>query len=140
MLKRIPGGSWKVIYRVDQRFVKNNRDPENTVYGLLYLFVSISTDGGRLRRFGTSTSQHRQLLKDDTQYLLALALADRAIQGITSAEDLWELQIPDGEDELPLRWTDDAEHLLILRNATMQAGVSEEPLSKATLVKSSSPC
>lgn len=31
VLKRIPSGGWKVIYRIDQRWVKNNRDPENTV-------------------------------------------------------------------------------------------------------------
>ncbi len=64
MLKRMPGGSSKVIYRVDQRWVKNNRDPEYIVYCLLYFFVRILTDRRRLRRFGASTSQHRQLLKD----------------------------------------------------------------------------
>ena len=32
VLKRIPSGGWKVIYRLDQRWVKNNRDPENIVY------------------------------------------------------------------------------------------------------------
>ena len=41
VIKRIPSGGWKVIYRVDQRWVKNNRDPENIVYGLapFYLWV-----------------------------------------------------------------------------------------------------
>jgi hypothetical protein len=87
VLKRIPSGGWKVIYRIDQRWVKNNRDPENTVYG-------------------ASTSQHGKLLYDDTQYLLALALADHAIFGIDSFDDLWQLQIPPGEDHLILRWND----------------------------------
>lgn len=32
VFKRIPSGEWKVIYRLDQRWVKNNRDPEITVY------------------------------------------------------------------------------------------------------------
>ena len=56
------------------------------------------------------------------------AIADHAIWGINSFEDLWRLQIPPGEDELILRWNDSAEALTMLRNATMQHGVTEEPL------------
>lgn len=85
-----------------------------------------------LCRYGASTSQHGKLLYDDTQYLLALALADKAIFGVNSVEDLWQLQIPSGENELILRWNDSVKGLPILRNATMQQGVSEEPLSKKT--------
>lgn len=32
VLKRAPGGGWAVIYNLSQRWVKNNRDPENIVY------------------------------------------------------------------------------------------------------------
>lgn len=46
--------------------------------------------------------QHRKLLYNDTQYLLALTLTDKAIFGVNSAEDLWQLQIPHGENELIL--------------------------------------
>ena len=52
-----------------------------------------------------------------------------------SAADLWAMQIPEGEDELLLRWTDDIQFLPIVRNATMQNGVTKEPLSKATFSK-----
>ncbi|MCJ1359649.1 MAG: hypothetical protein MMC33_009651, partial [Icmadophila ericetorum] len=113
ILVRIPSGGWKVIYWINQRWVKNNRDPENTVYG-------------------ASTSQHGKLLYDGTQYLLALALADKAIFGVNSAEDMWQLQIHPGDNELILRWTDSVKSLPVLRNATMQHGVSTEPLSKQT--------
>lgn len=62
-----------------------------------------------------------------------MALADNAIWGIDSFEDLWQLQIPLGEDELILRWKNDSiEALPILRNATMLHGVTEEPLPKRT--------
>lgn len=62
-----------------------------------------------------------------------MALADNAIWGIDPFEDLWQLHIPPGEDELILRWKNDAiEALPILRNATMQHGVTEEPLPKRT--------
>lgn len=83
-------------------------------------------------RYGASTSQHGKLLYDDTQYLLALAFADKAFWGIDSPKDFWQLQIPPGENELLLRWTESAERLPILRNATMQQGVSEGPLTKKT--------
>ncbi|KAL6714267.1 hypothetical protein ACLMJK_007690 [Lecanora helva] len=104
---------WKPVYRVDQRWVKNNRDPEYTV-------------------FGASTSQHRELQHDDTQFLIALAIADKAIFGINSVEDLWDLEIPQGADELPLRWNKDVENLPVLRKATMKGGVSKQPLPKST--------
>ncbi|KAL2036358.1 hypothetical protein N7G274_010925 [Stereocaulon virgatum] len=113
VLKRIPSGGWKVIYRIDQRWVKIT-----VTLRILY---------------GTSTSQHSKLLYDDTQHLIALALADNAFWGIDSFEDLWQLQIPPGEDELILRWKNDSTKALhILRNATMQHGVTEEPLPKRT--------
>ncbi|KAL8818514.1 MAG: hypothetical protein Q9191_007924 [Dirinaria sp. TL-2023a] len=84
------------------------------------------------RRYGASISQHGKLLYDDTQYLLALAFADKAFWGIDSPKDFWQLQIPSGDNELLLRWTESAKRLPILRNATMQQGVSKEPLSKKT--------
>lgn len=83
-----------------------------------------------VRRYGASTSQHGELLKDDTKFLLSLALTDEAIHGIACAEDLWELRIPPGDDVLPLRWADGIDDLPIFRNATPDNGVTEEPLSK----------
>lgn len=83
-------------------------------------------------RFGASTSQHSTLLHDDTQFLLALAIADHAIWGVNTLDDLWQLQIPDGDNELPLRWNDSVMHLPILRKATMRDGVTNEPLLKGS--------
>ena len=94
-----------MIYRIDQRWVKNNRDPENTVYYSLRIRDDASADDALFRRYGVSTSQHGKLLYDDTQYLLALAFVDKAFWGIDSPEDFWQLQIPFGENELLLRWT-----------------------------------
>ena len=85
--------------------------------------------------FGSSTSQHCKLLHDDTQYLLALAIADKAIYGVNSVEEFWELQIPSDQDELPLRWNAEVENLPVLRNATMNHIVSEEPLPKNSFDK-----
>ncbi|KAI9807092.1 MAG: hypothetical protein M1825_005809 [Sarcosagium campestre] len=111
VLLRVPSGGWKVIYNLSQRWVKNNRDPENIVYKC-------------------STSQHEKLLHDDTQYLLAMALADSALYGIESLEDLWDMSIPDGENALPLRWKDEVLQLPVVRNATIAHGVANAPLPK----------
>ena len=35
VMKRHPGGGWTLIYKIDQRWVKNNRDPENIWYEFL---------------------------------------------------------------------------------------------------------
>lgn len=121
------------MYRIDQRWVKNNRDPENTVYYPLLPYVrSIGLTTFFFGRYGASTSQHGTLLYDDTQFLLSLAVADNAIWGINSLDNFWQLQIPDGEDELLLRWQDSVVASPILRNATMQQGVTKEPLLKRT--------
>lgn len=98
----------------------------------LFLHLSGFANTVYLGRFGASTSQHSTLLHDDTQFLLALAIADHAIWGVNTLDDLWQLQIPDGEDELPLRWNDSVMHLPILRSATMRDGVTNEPLLKRT--------
>jgi hypothetical protein len=51
-------------------------------------------------------NQHYDLRFDDAQYLIALALEDNAFFGIDSPEAFWDLQIPDGEDSLILKWDD----------------------------------
>lgn len=112
--------------------MKNNRDPENVVYGSFYPLAGGFANTVCLGRFGAPTSQHGTLLHDDTQFPLALAIADHAIWGVNPLDDLWQLQIPDGNDELPLRSNDSVLHLPILRNATMRDGVTNEPLPKRT--------
>lgn len=83
-----------------------------------------------MKRYKSSTSQHEKLLYDDTQYLLAMALADKAFYGIESATDLWDMTIPDGDDAVRLRWKDEVLQLPILRKATKTDGVTNQPLPK----------
>jgi hypothetical protein len=58
VLQRTPTRRWKLIYRIDQRWVKNNRDPENIV-------------------FGTAGREHDEFIYDDAAFLLNLAMVDR---------------------------------------------------------------
>lgn len=113
MLVRVPEGGWKVIYNIAQRWVKNNRDPDNV-------------------SFGAATYQHDVLNHDDTVYLLALAFANDAFYGIEYPQEFWQLQIPSDEDELVLRWKDLAQALPILPHATKDKGVLTQPLPRKT--------
>jgi hypothetical protein len=44
VLQRAPDRPWRLIYRIDQRRVKNNRDPENIWYEVTLLLSPISTN------------------------------------------------------------------------------------------------
>lgn len=37
---RVPAGGWRVAYNLSERWVKNNRDPENIVYEYIYYLVT----------------------------------------------------------------------------------------------------
>ena len=67
-----------------------------------------------------------------------MALADGALYGIESFENLWDMSIPDGDNALPLRWKDEVLLLPVIRNATIAHGVTNARLPKRTLKGSSS--
>lgn len=58
-----------------------------------------------------------------------MALADNALFGFSSAAEVFEQRIPEGEDELVLRWNDEARDRCIVRG-TSASGVSEDPWTK----------
>ncbi|PYH76412.1 hypothetical protein BO82DRAFT_321834 [Aspergillus uvarum CBS 121591] len=101
---------WRVGWRVDQQFVKNNKDPENTM-------------------FGTALWECDEPIYSGALYLVALALADNALFGFSTPEEFFEQRIPEGQNELVLRWNDEARDRCIIRAATAE-GVSEDPLTK----------
>jgi hypothetical protein len=57
-----------------------------------------------------------------------MAIADGALFGYKSIAELREQQIPEGEDELPLRFHVSALNRPILRKYTQAHGVTEEPM------------
>ena len=99
VLQRTSKASWKCIYKIDQRWVKNNRDPENVV-------------------FGTALQEHDKFIYDDVSLLLAMVFADKALFGFDSLANLQQQQIPVGQDELYLRWHTSALDKPILRHCT----------------------
>lgn len=111
-LQRVSSRQWRVIYNVNQRWVKNNRDPENIV-------------------FGAAGKEHNLLVYDDVACLLTLAFADNALFGYDSLDQLLTQEIPPGDDVIPLRFKDSALDRPILRKCTKAGGVLDEPMPKA---------
>jgi len=58
-------------------------------------------------------------------YFLALAIADKALLHIESLEDLLEIEIPAGQDEMELMFKDSVLDLPILRKCTKGKGTTE---------------
>lgn len=85
VLQRTPIGRWRLIYRIDQRWVKNNRDPENVV-------------------FGTAGREHDKFIYDDAAFLLNIAMVDGALFGYETFADLQKQEIPVDQNELVLRF------------------------------------
>lgn len=58
-----------------------------------------------------------------------MALADGALKGFSTPADVFEQRIPSGQDEFPLKWTEEAQERCIVRSVTAHR-VSEDPLTK----------
>jgi hypothetical protein len=72
--------------------VKNNRDPENIWYGLLYSIPNVYespryklANERVLCSFGAAGKEHAKFVYNDAAILLAVAIADKVLVGIRSA-------------------------------------------------------
>jgi hypothetical protein len=68
-------------------------------------------------------------------YFLAMAIADKALYGIESLEDLLKIEIPAGQDELELFFKDSILNLPILRRYTKEKGTIEEIIPKSAFLR-----
>jgi hypothetical protein len=68
-------------------------------------------------------------------YFLAMAIADKALYGIESLEDLLKMEIPAGQDELELFFKDTVLDLPILRRCTKEKGTTEEIMPKSAFLR-----
>ncbi|KAJ5145808.1 uncharacterized protein N7515_000372 [Penicillium bovifimosum] len=98
---------WEVGWRVNQKWLKNNRDEKYTVFGI-----------------GIRDSNKPQFASG--QLLLALALAHGALFGIETVSDLEEFDLSNGE--IPLKWKESFKTKPIFRNVTAD-GPQEIPLT-----------
>jgi len=65
--------------------------------------------------FGAAGKEHSWLLYNDRAMLLPLAFDDKALFGFDCLDDLWQQEIPPGDNELILRWNDLALETKIVR-------------------------
>ena len=83
-----------------------------------------------LIRFGAAAKDHHRLFYNDAGFLLAMAIADGALFGYESLAEVQEQRIPDGDDELILRFKDSALGKPILRKCTKKDGVTDQPMAR----------
>lgn len=60
-----------------------------------------------------------------------MAFADNALFGYENLEDIRQQEIPEGEDELILRFNDNALDRPILRHCTKSGGTSDAPMPRS---------
>ncbi|KKP01900.1 hypothetical protein THAR02_05976 [Trichoderma harzianum] len=106
-------GEEVLVFKIDQRWVKNNRDPDNIIYSM-----ANETDS-RLRY-------------DECSFLLSMAFADNALFDYKSYDELLEQRIPQGDDFVQLQWTKEAESLPVLRHIEADGTITAKPMHRAT--------
>jgi hypothetical protein len=95
--------------------VKNNNDPENVV-------------------FDAPAKDHVEFIWNDAGLLLALAIADGAIYGFETMEDLRSQKIPNHMDGLFLRIKPQIQHRHVLHCCTKSGGITDEPMSRSRIM------
>lgn len=87
-----------------------------------------------LFRFGTAHKEHEKFVYNETGFLLSMVLADGALFGVESVDDLQKKEIPPGENELVLRYNESALKKPILRKCTKAGGVTDETMPKSAFL------
>ncbi|KAK5332099.1 hypothetical protein LTR93_001104 [Exophiala xenobiotica] len=105
VLLRSKDRPWTPAWKLDQRWVMNNQDPKNIV-------------------------AHDMFLYNDTGFLLTMAIADGALFGVNSLEDLESERIRWGENVLHLRYNESHMKKPMLRKCTMDGRVTDDPMPK----------
>ncbi|KAF6819896.1 hypothetical protein CPLU01_12908 [Colletotrichum plurivorum] len=114
---RRESGDYCFFWRFDQRFVKNNRNTENDT-------------------FGSPVRDHDVLLYCATALLLSLAFADKAMFGFDDLDSLYELQIPEADNEIILRWNEHALDLPIVRGILRDGTITDKQPTENSLRQS----
>ena len=71
---------------------------------------------------------------NDAGFLLAMAIADGALFGYDTLDDVRQQLIPTGKDEVILRFKDAALDRPILRKCTKAGGVTDDPMPKSAFL------
>ena len=137
VLQRVSGRSWRLIYKIDQRWVKTTATLTVSCASVpfrLYsnVFLLLSADGEALSSFGAAAKEYETAFYNDAGFLLATAIADDALFGYESLEDVQAQEIPAGQDELILRFKHPVLERPILRKCTKTGGVTDDSMPKSS--------
>jgi hypothetical protein len=69
VLQRVPNNRYRLNYNIMQRWVKNNGDPENIV-------------------FGSAGRQNKKSISNDAAFLLVMAIGNSALLGFETLDNL----------------------------------------------------
>ena len=84
--------------------------------------------------FGAARKEHEKFIYNDAAFFLPLAIADNALLGIKSLDDVRDMEILISETKFILRYNDDAINRAILRECTKAGGVMNELMPKSTFL------
>ncbi|KAK5045118.1 hypothetical protein LTR84_009451 [Exophiala bonariae] len=84
--------------------------------------------------FGAAIKEYKRLFYNDTDFLLAIAIADGALFSYDTLDDVRQQIIPTGKDEVILRFKDAALDRPILRKCTKAGGVTDDPMPKSAFL------
>lgn len=133
-LVRQEDGSQKYEYKLNQRWVKNNRDPENVAYVFLASqpWPNLWQMLTQTRSYGTPLEEHRTFRYADLMLLFNMALADGALFGYKSWDQIWDQTVPDGDTHVKILWEEAWLNKPIIRDVTFDGVVTEEKLKRST--------
>src|SRR2546423_12303269 len=89
---------------------------------------------GAMFSYDAAQKEHGKLIYNDVSMLLVLVIADNALFGITSVEDLQEMEISPGQDEQILHFNEKALDEYILKKCTKAEGVIDAPMPKSAFL------
>lgn len=85
--------------------------------------------------FDTALSGHSKFFYNEIAFLLSLAVADKALYGLNSLQELDDIQIPEGDDKVQLLWAEEVKSRPILKTVTQNAGVIDKPMTEDAFKK-----
>jgi hypothetical protein len=101
------------------------------------VFISFSLSGADDTMhfsFGAAAKEYKRLFYNDADFLLMMAIADGALFGYDTLDDLRQQVIPAGKNKVIFRFKKSALDQLILRKCIKAGGVTDEPMPKGAFL------
>jgi hypothetical protein len=127
---RLPSGGFTFELEVIERFTKGKRKDENDKYVKSVNISKIKLTDNSLHVILKSKNR---LLYNGLMFFFALAIADNALKGYETLDDLMKARLPEGRDSWELQWEEEARGLPVLRMASANGVDKSRALTYAAL-------